>query len=63
MRGFDCPAADEQHYHAQDDEQLFQQVRKHTNQDHPGEFSDDQVRAMLKDTYDDVQHAEAGAAR
>jgi hypothetical protein len=61
MRGFDCPT-DDQHHHAQNDEELFQRVRKHTNQDHPGEFSDDQVRALLRDSYEDVQHAEAQAS-
>jgi hypothetical protein len=62
MRGYDCPG-EEQHLHAQDEEQLFQQVRKHANQDHPGEFTDEKLRTMLKDSYEDVQHAEAQISR
>jgi hypothetical protein len=63
VRGFDCPG-EEQHLHANDDEQLFQQIRRHTNQDHPGEYTDDKIRSMVKaDGYEDVQHAEAQISR
>ena len=61
MRGFDC-GADNHHHDGEDDEALFQEVRKHADDSHPDQFSDEQVRGFIADgAYDHEEHAPATA--
>lgn len=59
MRGFDC--ADGVHLHAEDDDKLLQEARRHSDEVHADEnFTDDQLRGFIQGGgYDDTQHASA----
>jgi hypothetical protein len=49
MRALDCSvpdAHDDVHFSAEDDDQLFTQVKTHTEEYHP-EMTDDDVRQMI----------------
>lgn len=56
MRALDCSdpgTHDDIHFSAEDDDQLFTQVRRHTEEYHP-EMTDDDVRQMIStDAYNE----------
>lgn len=59
MRGFDCPG-DGHHHDGEDDEAVFGEVRKHADEVHAGQFSDEQIRGFIAEgAYDCQQHANA----
>lgn len=59
MRGFDCPG-DGHHHDGENDEQVVQEVRRHADEVHPGQFTDEQIREFVAaGAYDCQQHTAA----
>ena len=59
MRGFDC--ADGVHLHAEDNEALLAEARRHSDEVHADQdFTNEQLRGFIQEGgYDDSQHATA----
>ena len=59
MRGVDCVAPNCAHLHAETDEQLVQEARRHAADVHPEmEFSESAAQEFVRaGAYDDAQHA------
>jgi hypothetical protein len=45
MRAFDCQCGE--HMEAQNDEKLFQEARRHSDEDHPNQDSDADLKAQI----------------
>ena len=48
MRAVECPCGE--HLEGNNDETLVEEMRKHTDEDHPGEYEDWQLRQMVTTT-------------
>jgi hypothetical protein len=48
MRAVECPCGE--HLEGNNDETLFQEARKHADEDHPDEYEDWQLRQLVATT-------------
>jgi hypothetical protein len=48
MRAVECPCGE--HLEGNNDETLVEEMRKHADEDHPGEYEDWQLRQMVTTT-------------
>ena len=61
MKAIDCPAPDAAHIHAEDDDSLFKELRRHADEVHADAgFTDEALHEMVRDAPVDAQHASAG---
>ena len=62
MRGFDC-GADDHHHDGEDDAALFREVRRHADEVHAGQFTDEQIRGFVAaGAYECEEHGTTTAA-
>ena len=45
MRAFDCPCGE--HFEAQTDTSMLEDLKKHADEDHPGEYAETDLRLMV----------------
>jgi hypothetical protein len=61
MKAIDCPAPDATHIHAEDDDSLFAELRRHADAVHADAgFTDEALHEMVRTAPVDAQHASAG---
>ena len=61
MKAIDCPAPDAAHIHAEDDDSLFKELRRHADEVHADAgFTDEALHEMVRTAPVDAQHAPAG---
>ena len=61
MKAIDCPAPDATHIHAEDDDRLFTELRRHADEVHADAgYTDEALHEMVRTAPVDAQHASAG---
>ena len=61
MKAIDCPAPDAAHIHAEDDDSLFKELRRHADEVHADAgFTDAALHEMVRNAPVDAQHPSAG---